>query len=696
MATKSISRCKILLIGDSGVGKTSLLNQFSDHTFSETFIPTIGIDFRSQMITHAEKEIKLQIWDTAGQERYRSLTGSYFKDAHAVMIVFDVTKQESFDNIKMWLEEINTNATTDVNIVLVGNKCDLASERVVDYAKAKELADSLHISYMEASAKDSSNVEQIFQMLTTEILSNNESPTVQTTNAEEKSATKPVENTTTIDSDYDLLLKLLLIGDSGVGKSSLLKRFSDNIFTESFLPTIGVDFKIRTLNHNGKNIKLQIWDTAGQERFRTITASYYRGAQGIILVFDLTDLESFDNIKKWLTEIERNGHEDVKKLLVGNKCDLTAEKVVDYGKAKKFADSLHIPYIETSAKDSNNVEQTFKDMIDPIMAILGSTTVDISVENESTTDVSWTTTETTTTDGFTSKEMTTTSGFTINEITSTNSFTTEEVATDEITTPDEFTTTEAITNFPTTDSTSIDSMTTTALCPLDHVPTPSGTCVNTEMDFNNCGFVGFVCSSNYTMCLGGLCNIEPAVQLLGAPAVTSWLIDNTDDQFVSLNMPFKITLYNYSTPMVNLTSNGIICLGVCSAKYTNEQLPSSDFNSPTAFGFWDDLKIYQSYNHAVYYAERGVAPYRRMIFEFYEGHYSENSRYYRFQIIFYENVPNIVRYVYFHISDGGASATIGVQKSAMGPYTTYSMNTPNAVKNGTSLIFDTIGGTFSG
>ncbi|CAF4980352.1 unnamed protein product, partial [Rotaria socialis] len=167
---------------------------------------------------------------------------SYFKDAHAVMIVFDVTKQESFDNIKMWLEEINTNATTDVNIVLVGNKCDLASERVVDYAKAKELADSLHISYMEASAKDSSNVEQIFQMLTTEILSNNESPTVQTTNAEEKSATKPVENTTTIDSDYDLLLKLLLIGDSGVGKSSLLKRFSDNIFTESFLPTIGVDF----------------------------------------------------------------------------------------------------------------------------------------------------------------------------------------------------------------------------------------------------------------------------------------------------------------------------------------------------------------------------------------------------------------------------------------------------------------------
>ncbi|CAF2168096.1 unnamed protein product [Rotaria magnacalcarata] len=314
------------------------------------------------------------------------------------------------------------------------------------------------------------------------------------------------------------------------------------------------------------------------------------------------------------------------------------------------------------------------------MIILGSTTVDISADKESTADVSWTATETTTTDGFTSKEI----------------ITTNDLTTNKILTSDEFTTTEAITNFSTTDSASIDSMTTTVLCPLDHVPTPSGTCVNTEMDFNNCGLVGFVCSSNYTMCLDGLCNIEPAVQLSGASAVANWLAADTDDRFVPLNMPFNITLYNYSTPRVNLTTNGIICLDGCSTKYTNEPLPSSDFNSPTAFGFWDDLKIYQSYNHAIYYAERGVAPYRRMIFEFYEGHYSEKSRYYRFQIIFYENVPNIVRYVYFHISDGGASATIGVQKSATGPYTTYSVNNSNAVKNGTSLIFDTIGGTFSG
>lgn len=166
--------------------------------------------------------------------------------------------------------------------------------------------------------------------------------------------------------EYDYLFKLLLIGDSGVGKSCLLLRFADHTYTDSYISTIGVDFKIRTIEKDGKTIKLQIWDTAGQERFRTITSSYYRGAHGIIVVYDVTDQESFTNVKQWLNEIERYASQDVQKLLVGNKCDLVNKKAVTYEDAKAFADKLEIPFLETSAKTATNVEKAFLTMASEI------------------------------------------------------------------------------------------------------------------------------------------------------------------------------------------------------------------------------------------------------------------------------------------------------------------------------------------
>ncbi|KAJ8541963.1 hypothetical protein K7X08_016829 [Anisodus acutangulus] len=162
--------------------------------------------------------------------------------------------------------------------------------------------------------------------------------------------------------EYDYLFKLLLIGDSGVGKSCLLLRFADDTYMESYISTIGVDFKIRTVEQDGKTIKLQIWDTAGQERFRTITSSYYRGAHGIIVVYDVTDQESFNNVKQWLNEIDRYANDNVNKILVGNKADLTANRVVSYETAKAFSDEIGIPFLETSAKDATNVEQAFMAM----------------------------------------------------------------------------------------------------------------------------------------------------------------------------------------------------------------------------------------------------------------------------------------------------------------------------------------------
>ena len=162
--------------------------------------------------------------------------------------------------------------------------------------------------------------------------------------------------------EYDFLFKLLLIGDSGVGKSCLLLRFADDTYTESYISTIGVDFKIRTVELDGKTIKLQIWDTAGQERFRTISSSYYRGAHGIIVVYDVTDAVSFNNVKQWLHELDRYANENVNKLLVGNKSDLANKRAVTYEQGKELADSLNIEFLETSAKNSTNVEKAFMAM----------------------------------------------------------------------------------------------------------------------------------------------------------------------------------------------------------------------------------------------------------------------------------------------------------------------------------------------
>ncbi|KAF7232522.1 hypothetical protein EG68_09876 [Paragonimus skrjabini miyazakii] len=185
--------------------------------------------------------------------------------------------------------------------------------------------------------------------------------------------------------DYDYLFKLLLIGDSGVGKSCLLLRFADDTYSDTYISTIGVDFKIRTIELDGKAVKLQIWDTAGQERFRTITSSYYRGAHGIIVVYDVTDQGSFNNVHSWLEEIKHYADSKVNRLLVGNKCDLEAKRVVQTSTGKALADELHMPFLETSAKDATNVEEAFVKMAQQIAAsattIQGMHSATVTVNN---------------------------------------------------------------------------------------------------------------------------------------------------------------------------------------------------------------------------------------------------------------------------------------------------------------------------
>lgn len=149
--------------------------------------------------------------------------------------------------------------------------------------------------------------------------------------------------------DYDFLFRLMLVGETGVGKSSLLIRFAENRFSEKTL-TSSIDFKFQTFKVDRKVIKLQIWDTAGQERFQTLTSAYFRRADGILLLFDITDMASFHRVDRWLGEVNKFAPENTVKVLVGTKADRAEERAVSIETAMEYANKLGIPYLETSAK----------------------------------------------------------------------------------------------------------------------------------------------------------------------------------------------------------------------------------------------------------------------------------------------------------------------------------------------------------
>uniref|UniRef100_A0A6P7FRQ5 small monomeric GTPase n=1 Tax=Diabrotica virgifera virgifera TaxID=50390 RepID=A0A6P7FRQ5_DIAVI len=161
---------KVMLLGDSGVGKTCILMRFREGTFlSGNFISTVGVDFRTKVVTVDNTKVKLQIWDTAGQERFRSVTHAYYRDAHALLLLYDVTNKTSFDNIRAWLGEIREYAQDDVVIMLLGNKADCGIERAVRREDGERLAREYNVAFMETSAKSGQNVELAFVAVAREL-----------------------------------------------------------------------------------------------------------------------------------------------------------------------------------------------------------------------------------------------------------------------------------------------------------------------------------------------------------------------------------------------------------------------------------------------------------------------------------------------------------------------------------------------
>ena len=175
-----------------------------------------------------------------------------------------------------------------------------------------------------------------------------------------------IEEIVNPESKEEFKLKIVVVGDSGVGKTNLIKRFITNEFSENFKATIGVEFMSKTYKINKHLFKVEIWDTAGQERYKSITAVYYKGAKGGLIVYDTTDKNTFDNIDKWLTEIKDKTTSDIKLMIVGNKIDLKEYRDVQNEEALEKAKTLGIPLMETSALDATNVKEAFYDLLKEI------------------------------------------------------------------------------------------------------------------------------------------------------------------------------------------------------------------------------------------------------------------------------------------------------------------------------------------
>jgi small GTP-binding protein len=165
---------------------------------------------------------------------------------------------------------------------------------------------------------------------------------------------------------YDFMAKVIIIGDSGIGKTVLITRFCESTFKESYVATIGVDFKIKTMTVGNRRYKMQIWDTAGQERFKNITQTYYKGAAGIILTYSIVDRNSFENIDRWMTQIDNNAPADVSKILIATKADLNYERQVTTEEGAALASKFSMRFAEVSAKSGTNVKEGFEMLIEEI------------------------------------------------------------------------------------------------------------------------------------------------------------------------------------------------------------------------------------------------------------------------------------------------------------------------------------------
>ncbi|XP_048450836.1 GTP-binding protein YPTM1-like, partial [Rhincodon typus] len=290
----------VVLIGESGVGKSNLLSRFTRNEFNHDSRTTIGVEFSTRSVLVDGVTVKTQIWDTAGLERYRAITSAYYRGAVGALLVYDISKHLTYEKVESWLKELLDHADNNLVVMLVGNKIDLNDIRAVPVEEAKSFAGSVQ-GFVVCNSLPRDLVSIGLPLF---------------------------------------LFAVVLIGESGVGKSNLLSRFTRNEFNHDSRTTIGVEFSTRSVLVDGVTVKTQIWDTAGLERYRAITSAYYRGAVGALLVYDISKHLTYEKVESWLKELLDHADNNLVVMLVGNKIDLNDIRAVPVEEAKSFAGSV--------------------------------------------------------------------------------------------------------------------------------------------------------------------------------------------------------------------------------------------------------------------------------------------------------------------------------------------------------------------
>jgi small GTP-binding protein len=355
---------KLIIFGSEKVGKTTLINALKSNQSTNLDISNSSQDsiaFEKAYIKINENIFNFIIYEikiTEKNENQSTNLNTLLLDCQGIIYLIDNTVN-SFECMKNLINLLNFNDKNYSKQILIKNKSDLIyNENISNETITNFLSSKNNINFIEVSLQYKTNFNQIQTFLIDSFSAKNSIPS---NNILENSN---IANTQKIPVEGNSI-KLLLLGDTSVGKSSFINRYFKNFFQEEFLSTIGLDSQNKIIKIFNDKYKLTIWDTAGQERFRSITRNYYKNADGVFLIYDVNDSENYDNITKWVNDIKENNTAVDNKItiyLLGNKIDLNQRKI-DYVRAEEMAKNLGVKYFEISCKLNININEVVNRMV---------------------------------------------------------------------------------------------------------------------------------------------------------------------------------------------------------------------------------------------------------------------------------------------------------------------------------------------